>query len=58
MKKIILILLASVALTGCRSCMANYEQRRKGVQAVCPNCIYTVSEGMHFAQDTSKKPNN
>ena len=57
MKRILAILAISLTLTSCRSCMANYEQRKAGVQKVCPGCIYTVSEQMHIAQDTTKNPN-
>ena len=57
MKKLLLILTISLTLTGCRSCMADYEQRKTGVQKVCPGCIYTISEQMHIAQDTTKNPN-
>ena len=57
MNKIVIILGISIILTGCRGCFASYEQRRTGVQKVCPGCIYTVSENMHIAQDTSKNPN-
>lgn len=57
MKKLLGIVLISLTLTGCRSCQANYEQRRTGVQKVCPGCIYTVSERMHIAQDTTVQPN-
>jgi len=57
MKKIAFMFLIGLSLTSCRSCYADYEQRKKGVQKVCPNCIYTVSESMHIAQDTSTEPN-
>ncbi len=57
MKRILAILAISITLTGCRSCYADYSQRRAGVQKVCPGCIYTVSENMHIAQDTTKQPN-
>ena len=57
MKKLLLMLAVGITLTGCKSCVSNYAQRKAGVQKVCPNCIYTVSEHMHIAQDTSKQPN-
>jgi hypothetical protein len=57
MKKLLLILTISLTLTGCKSCVANYEQRKAGIQKVCPKCIYTVSENMNIAQDTSTNPN-
>ena len=57
MKKLTTILLITTTLMGCRGCFASYEQRRTGVQKVCSGCIYTVSENMHIAQDTSKNPN-
>jgi hypothetical protein len=57
MKKLLLTLTIIISLTGCKSCVSNYEQRKAGVQKVCPKCIYTVSENMHIAQDTSKNPN-
>lgn len=57
MKKIFIILATSVTLTSCKSCVSNYEQRKSGVSKVCPKCIYTVSENMHIAQDTSVQPN-
>lgn len=57
MKKVLLFLITGICLTGCKGCFADYSQRRAGVQKVCPGCIYTVSEGMHIAQDTTKNPN-
>lgn len=57
MKKLFLFILVSIALTGCRSCQADYEQRKKGVEKVCPTCTYTRSEGMDIAVDTSQQPN-
>lgn len=57
MKKLFGLLAITLMLTSCRSCQSNYEQRRSGVQKVCPGCIYTVSESMHIAQDTTKQPN-
>ena len=60
MKKLILITLCLgliLNLSSCRSCTSDFEQRRKGVQKVCPTCIYTYSEHDHYAQDTSKQPN-
>lgn len=56
-KQLLMLLLISTCLTGCRSCYADYSQRKRGVEKVCPSCIYTVSENMHIAQDTSTQPN-
>ena len=56
-KQLLLLLLISTCLTGCRSCYADYSQRKAGVQKVCPGCIYSVSERLHIAQDTTKQPN-
>lgn len=44
-------------MTGCRSCVANYEQRRAGVQKICKGCTYVRSEQMDIAVDTTKQPN-
>ena len=57
MKKVIMYLIISISLTGCRSCYADYEQRKAGVKKVCPNCTYMYSENMHIAVDTSQQPN-
>jgi hypothetical protein len=57
MKKTILFILICVTLVGCRGCFADYEQRKKGVEKVCPTCTYTRSESMDIAVDTSLQPN-
>lgn len=63
MKKLLVLLLISISLTGCKGCYANYDQRKKGVQKVCPTCIYSVVNNttsggyMHIATDTAAKPN-
>lgn len=57
MKKVILILITAMCLTGCRGCQADYEQRRTGVRKICPTCTFVVSEGMYIAIDTAKQPN-
>ena len=57
MKKLILFILMTAIMTGCRSCVANYEQRRAGVQKICKGCTYVRSEQMDIAVDTTKQPN-
>lgn len=52
-----MLLMVTICLTGCRSCYADYSQRKKGVEKVCPTCIYNVSESMHIALDTNTQPN-
>jgi uncharacterized protein YceK len=34
MKKLLLILTIIISLTGCKSCVSNYEQRKAGVQKI------------------------
>lgn len=55
--KQLLMLLFIATLSSCTGCMADYSQRLSGVRKVCPNCTYVLSEGRHYAVDTSKQPN-
>jgi hypothetical protein len=37
--------------------VADYSERLKGVQKVCPTCNFVMSERSYYAVDTSKQPN-
>jgi hypothetical protein len=37
--------------------VADYSERLKGVQKVCPTCNFVMSEHRYYAVDTSKQPN-
>jgi len=55
--KNLLIILSVIILSSCKGCFADFEQRKAGVQKVCPNCTYVLSESQHYAVDTSVQPN-
>lgn len=57
MKKILIYLIITITFSGCRSCYADYSQRKAGVKKVCPKCTFTCSENMYIAVDTTKNPN-
>lgn len=57
MKKLVLFIMMAVIMPGCKSCYADYEQRRGGVQKVCKGCTYVRSEGWDIAVDTTQQPN-
>lgn len=57
MKQIFFMCLLALLLPSCRSCNASYEERRKGVQNVCPTCNFVMSESTYYAVDTAKQPN-
>lgn len=57
MKQLLTVLTVIIILSSCRGCYADYAERKKGVQQVCPTCNYVRSENMDFAVDTAKQPN-
>lgn len=57
MKQLIFMCLLALLLPSCKSCQASYEERRKGVQVVCPTCNFVTSENTYYAVDTAKQPN-
>jgi len=56
MKKLLFILLP-LFIISCRGCFADFEQRKAGLQKVCPSCTFVMSEGNYFAVDTTVQPN-
>ena len=44
-------------LSSCSSMVADYSERLKGVQKVCPTCNFVMSEHSYYAVDTAKQPN-
>ena len=52
-----LLVVCVVILSSCSSMVADYSERLKGIQKVCPNCDFVTSENRFYAVDTSKQPN-
>jgi hypothetical protein len=57
MRKITIVALLALSITGCKRMMADYESRLAGVHKVCPHCTFVTSEHTFYAVDTSKQPN-
>jgi hypothetical protein len=55
--KTTLALCVLVLSSSCSSMSADYIERLKGVQKVCPTCNFVTSENRFYAVDTSKRPN-
>ena len=47
-----------LALTSCRGCYADYQERQAALKKICPTCILTRGpQGRYYAADTSVNPN-
>lgn len=59
MKKLFLILACGLCLTSCRSCMADFAERKAGVRKVCPTCVFQSNRNNsgYIAVDTAQRPN-
>lgn len=52
-----LLIACILLLSSCSSMVADYSERLKGVQKVCPTCDFVTSENRYYAVDTAKQPN-
>ena len=57
MKKVFIGLFAILSFASCSRFSSDYQSRLEGIHKVCPTCTYVRSEGIDYAQDTSKQPN-
>ena len=57
MKNAIIVSFILLALTSCRGCFADYQEKKAGVLRVCPTCTFVRSEQNEYAVDTAKQPN-
>ena len=54
---IIFLLLIIVSFSSCKQMVADYAERKEGVNKVCATCTFVMSENSYYAVDTSKQPN-